>query len=80
MQYSTLALASSIIIFTIYTSYMTLKSPNELIKLKYMRAKLGVRSGTLIHTVIYIVIPLIFAYFMFKAGLNNVTIMQFITE
>ena len=80
MQYTTLALASFIILFGVYTAATSIKSPNDLIKLKYMRAKLGMKAGTIIHTLAYVLVPFLFGYFMLKAGMNGVTIVGFITK
>jgi hypothetical protein len=80
MQYTTLALGTAIVLFGIYTALTSLKSPDVLIKLKYMRAKLGVTTGTVVHTIAYVVVPLIFGYFMIRAGIDGLTIQQFITS
>ena len=80
MQYTTLALGAAIVIFGIYTALTSFKSPEELIKLKYMRAKLGMKAGTVVHTIAYVIVPLIFGYFIISAGLDGVTIKQFITK
>jgi hypothetical protein len=79
MQYTTLALGAAILLFAFYTALMSIKSPQELIKLKYMRAKMGQRAGTVVHTIAYIVVPLIFSLFILKAGIDGITITQFIT-
>ena len=80
MQYTTLALGSAIIIFGLYTALMSIKSPDELIRLKYMKAKLGIKAGTIIHFVAYAIVPVIFGYFILRAGIDGITITQFITE
>jgi len=80
MQYTTLALASFIILFGVYTATTSIKSPDELNKLKYMRDKLGMKTGTIVHTVAYVLVPFLFGYFMFKAGANGITIQDFITK
>ena len=80
MQFTTISLGLAIAIFVVYTSYMTITNPIGLPKLNFMRNKLGIKLGTSIHTVVYMVIPGIFAYFMIKAGINGETISQFITE
>ena len=80
MQYTTLALGSAIVLYVLYTLVMTLRKPDELIKLKYMRSKFGQRNGTTVHTIVYVLIPLIFAYFMLSAGFRGETIPQFITQ
>ena len=79
MQYITLALGAAILLFAVYTTVMSLKSPQELIKLKYMRAKMGMKAGTIVHTIAYIIVPLIFGLFIVRAGIDGVTITQFIT-
>jgi hypothetical protein len=79
MQYTTIALASGIFLFGLYTLIMTFKSPNQLIKLKYMKAKLGAKVGNTLHSFAYVIVPFVFGYFMFKAGLEGQTITQFIT-
>jgi len=45
-----------------------------------MQSKLGKRMGFALHTIVYVVVPLIFAYFMIRAGINGETITQFITQ
>ena len=79
MQYTTLALGAAIFIYSLYTIVMSFKSPKELIKLKYMRAKMGVKYGTMVHTIVYIVVPLVFGFFVIRAGIDGITITQFIT-
>ncbi len=79
MQYTTLALGSAILLFAFYTAIMSIKSPQELIKLKYMRSKMGMKAGTTVHTIAYVVVPFIFSLFVLKAGVDGVTIVQFIT-
>ncbi len=80
MQYTTLALGTAIIFFGCYTALMSIKSPDDLIRLKYMKAKLGIKAGTIIHFVAYVIVPLIFGYFIVRAGIDGLTITQFITE
>jgi hypothetical protein len=79
MQYTTLILGAAILLFAFHTAITSLKSPQTLIRLKYMRAKLGHRTGTVVHTIAYVVVPLIFSIFILKAGMDGVTITQFIT-
>jgi len=79
MQYTTLALGTFIVLFGLYTAIISIKSPLELIRLKFMRAKLGNKAGAIIHTVLYVVVPLIFGSFMINAAINGITIQQFIT-
>lgn len=45
-----------------------------------MRAKLGIKAGTIIHTVAYVIVPIVFGYFIVRAGIDGITITQFITE
>ena len=80
MQYSTLTLGGFILLFSVYTAYTSIKSPEQLIKLKYMKAKLGIKAGTIIHTIAYVIVPLIFGSFIVKAGVAGVTIIDFITK
>jgi len=79
MQYTTLALGVAIVLFGIYTALTSIKTPEQLIKLKYMRAKLGMKAGTTVHTIAYVIVPLIFGSFIINAAVNGVTIAQFIT-
>ncbi len=79
MQYTTLALAAFIMLFGLYTAVTSYKSPNQLIRLKYMKEKFGKTAGIIVHTLVYAIVPIIFGYFMLKAGLNGITISQFIT-
>jgi hypothetical protein len=80
MQYTTIALASFIILFGLYTLITSIKSPEKLVKLKYMRGKLGMKAGTTIHTIAYVLVPFLFGYFMLSAGLNGISIQDFITK
>lgn len=80
MQYTTVALGAAIIVFGIYTAMTSIKTPDALIKLKYMRKKLGMKTGTTVHTVAYVVVPLIFGYFVLSAGIDGVTITKLITD
>ena len=80
MQYTTLALGTAIILFGFYTALMTIKSPDDLIRLKYMKAKLGIKAGTIIHTLAYVIVPIVFGYFIIRAGIDGITITQFITN
>jgi len=80
MQLTTLALGCMIVLFAIYTAISSIKKPTELIRLKYMQSKLGKKMGFTLHTIVYVVVPLIFAYFMIRAGINGETITQFITQ
>ena len=79
MQYTTLILGSAILLFAFYTAFMSIKSPQELVKLKYMRAKLGQKAGTTVHTIAYVVVPFIFSLFILKAGIDGITVIEFIT-
>jgi len=79
MQYTTLALGIFILLFGFYTAIKSISSPLELIRLKYMKAKLGNKVGLIIHTILYVIVPIIFASFMINAANNGVTIQRFIT-
>jgi len=79
MQYTTLALGTFIVLFGLYTAASSIKSPSKLIRLKFMRAKLGNQAGIIIHTILYVVVPVIFGSFMINAAINGVTIQRFIT-
>lgn len=80
MQYTTLALGAAVLLFSVYTLLTSIKSPDELVKLKYMKAKLGLRAGIVVHTIAYVIVPLIFGYFIISAGIDGVTIREFITQ
>ena len=80
MQYSTVALATLIIIFSVYTLFVSIKNSDKQIRLVYMKNKLGKFWGNFFHTLIYIIIPVIFGSFMLNAGMNGETIVSFITE
>jgi hypothetical protein len=45
-----------------------------------MRDKLGMKAGTIVHTIAYVFVPLLFGYFMFSAGVNGISIQDFITK
>ncbi len=80
MQYTTLALGFAIIIFGLYTGLESIKSPDDLIRLKYMRAKLGIKAGIFIHSLAYVIVPIVFGCFIVRAGIDGITISQFITK
>jgi predicted acyltransferase len=80
MQYTTIVLGSLILLFALVTLIGSVKSPDELVRLKYMRAKMGNKVGTLVHTLVYVVVPLIFGFFMTRAGINGVSLVDFITR
>ena len=80
MQYTTIGLGTVIVIFSIYTLYLSLTASDKQIRLVYMKSKLGLFWGTFLHTLVYVIIPIIFAGFMINAGLNGETITRFITE
>ncbi len=80
MQYTTIALASFILLFALFTAYGTIKNPKELVRLVFMQAKLGKKVGLILHTLVYVIVPAIFGYFMMMAGIDGETITQFITE
>ncbi len=80
MQYTTIALANFILLFALFTAYGSVKNPKELVRLVYMRSKFGIKAGTIIHTLVYVLVPAIFGYFMLMAGFDGETITQFITQ
>jgi hypothetical protein len=80
MQFTTIGLATFILIFSIFTAYGSVRKPKELVRLVYMRAKLGNTLGLVLHTIIYVVVPAIFGGFMMNAGINGESITQFITQ
>lgn len=80
MQYTTIALATFILLFALSTAYGSIKKPKELVRLMYMQSKLGKKTGTIIHTLVYVIVPVIFGYFMLVAGIAGETIVQFITQ
>ena len=77
MEYSTVGLGIFIVLYGIYTIIQTISSPEKLIKLTFMKNKLGFKTGVFLHTVVYVVVPVIFGVFLINAGLNGVTITQF---
>ncbi len=79
MQYSTLILGFAIVFYGLYTTIVSIKSPQELIKLKYMRATMGKKLGTLVHSLAYVLVPLVFGYFVIRAGFDGIGIIEFIT-
>ncbi|MEP1744096.1 MAG: hypothetical protein ABJI92_07385 [Kangiellaceae bacterium] len=80
MQYTTIALAAFILLFALFTAYGSIKNPKDLVRLVYMRSKFGIKAGTIIHTLVYVLVPAIFGYFMLMAGFDGKTITQFITQ
>ena len=80
MQYTTLALGGLILLFGIYTAIMSVKSPDELPKLKFFKDKLGLKVGFFLHGLAYVIVPLIFGYFIVQAGIDGVGVKEFFTE
>jgi hypothetical protein len=80
MQYTTIALAAFILLLALFTAYGSIKNPKDLVRLVYMRSKFGIKAGTIIHTLVYVLVPAIFGYFMLMAGFDGETITQFITQ
>lgn len=78
MDLITVSIGAVVIGFGFYTLYARIKTPEKLGKLQAMREKFGKGIGTTIHTTAYSVIPLVFGSFIVNAGLNGVSIMQFI--
>ncbi|PCI72639.1 MAG: hypothetical protein COB38_03865 [Gammaproteobacteria bacterium] len=80
MQYTTIGLGTLIVIFSIYTLYLSLTASDKQIRLVYMKSKLGSFGGSFLHALVYVIIPIVFASFMINAGLNGETITEFISE
>ncbi len=80
MQYSTIGLGTLIVLFSIYTLYLSLTASGKQIRLVYMKSKLGNFGGTFLHTLVYVIVPVIFGGYMINAGLSGETITSFITE
>jgi len=80
MQFTTIGLGALIVIFSVYTLYLSINKADKQIRLVYMQSKLGSFLGTFLHSLVYVLIPTIFASFMINAGLDGITITSFITE
>jgi len=80
MQYSTIGLSALILTFSVYTLFLSLKTPDKQIRLVYMKSKLGRFWGYFLHTFVYVLVPIVFGSFMLNAGINGVTITSFISE
>ena len=78
MDFLTIGLGVVIILFGLYTSVMRIKFPEKSGKLKAMKDKFGSTSGQTIHTIAYTVMPVLFGIVVIRAGLNGLSIMQFI--
>ena len=78
MDFVTIGLGVVIILFGLYTWIMRIKSPEKFGKLKAMKDKFGSTAGQTIHTIAYTVMPVLFGIVVIRAGINGLSIMQFI--
>jgi hypothetical protein len=76
----TVSIGVIIAAFGVYTFYARIKSPEIFGKLQAMKDKFGPASGTAIHTIAYSILPMILGGLVINAGLNGVSIMQFVAS
>ena len=78
MDFITIFAGIIIITFGVYTFYARIQTPDKFAKLQAMREKFGHGAGTAVHTIAYSVMPLVFGGIIVNAGLNGISLMQFI--
>ena len=60
MNYLFLILGILAIIYGVFTFIVRAKNPERLVKLTAMKEKMGNRQGTIIHTLFYSIVPILF--------------------
>lgn len=79
MNALTILIGSICAAYGLYTFYARNKWPKQFYKLEAMKARWGKKTGTLIHTVAYSVMPILLGILIIQAGLYGVSILDFIT-
>ena len=80
MELSTIILGVTVALFGLYTFVVRIKAPDKFIKLSAMKDKFGNAAGTTIHTIAYSIVPLVFGGILVNAGVNGISIMQFMAS
>ncbi len=80
MDLLTLSLGCVVVLFGLYTLIVRIKAPDKFAKLSAMKEKFGSNLGIAIHTFAYTIIPLIFGGVLINAGINGISIMQFMAS
>jgi hypothetical protein len=74
MNYTTLAFGLFALLFGVCTLILRVKNPGKFRKLNAMKEKYGEKTGVIIHTISYTVIPIIVGILFIIIGLKGVTI------
>ena len=53
--------------------------PEKHLRLKFLNKALGTRTGTIIHTLVYIIAPFVLAYWLVSHGLDGESLKQIFT-
>ena len=80
MDLITISLGCIVILFGFYTLITRIKAPEKFAKLSAMKEKFGNGLGVAIHTFAYTIVPIIFGGILINAGINGVSLMQFIAS
>ena len=71
MNYTTLAIGLFVLLFGIFSLFLRVKNPEKFGKLKAMKKKYGERTGIIIHTISYTIIPIIAGIVFIVIGLKG---------
>ncbi|MHC4574627.1 MAG: hypothetical protein ACYS76_10935 [Planctomycetota bacterium] len=71
MNYFALAIGLFALLFGVYTLIFRMKNPEKFGKLNVMKEKYGEKTGVLIHTISYTVIPIIAGIIFIIIGLKG---------
>jgi len=71
MNYTTLAIGLFALLFGVYTLILRLKNQEKFGKLNVMKEKYGVKTGVIIHTISYTIIPIIAGIVFIVIGLKG---------
>ncbi len=78
MNLVTIGIGLLIFLYGLYTMILRIKSPDKLGKLKAMKDKFGDNTGNILHIIAYTVLPIIFGTILIFAGLNGLSILEFL--
>ena len=78
MDFVTVGLGVAVVLYGLYTLIMRIKPPEKFGKLKAMKDKFGSTAGQTIHVIAYTAMPILFGVIVIIAGINGLSIMQFI--
>ncbi len=74
MNYVSIAIGVTALLFGVYTLYARIKTPIVLKKLDAMKKAFGDRAGIILHTISYIIVPLAVGIIFIITGVNGKSI------